>query len=88
MQAIHAQVQKGWPLHKAEVPYLAKPFYNLKDEIPITNGVACIGKRLIVAKNLRKEMLEKIHESHLGEEIVNLELEVHFFGEEWIQRYH
>ena len=68
MQAIHTQVQKGWPLHKAEVPDLAKPFYSLKDEIHIANGVACIGQRLIVPKNLRKEMLERIHESHLGEE--------------------
>ena len=67
MQAIHNQVQKGWQLHKADVPDLAKPFYNLKDEIHIAKGVACIGQRLIVPKNLRTEMLERIHESHLGD---------------------
>ncbi len=50
-------------LHKAEVPDLAEPFFNLRDEIHIANGVACIGQRLIVPTNMRKEMLERIHES-------------------------
>ena len=68
MQAIHTQVKKGWALHKAEVPDLAKQFYDLKDEIHIADGIACIGQRLIVPKNMRKEKLERIHESHLGEE--------------------
>ena len=50
MQAIYNQVKKGWPLHKAEVPDLAKPFYDLKDKIHIADGVTCIGQRLIVPK--------------------------------------
>ena len=55
MQAIHNEVKKGWPVIKAEVPDLAKPFYVLKDEIHIADGVACIGQRLIVPKNMRKK---------------------------------
>ena len=68
MEAIHNHVKKGWPLNKAEVPDPAKPFYDLTGEIHIADGVACIGQRLIVPKNMQKEMLERIHESHLGEE--------------------
>ena len=52
-------------LHKAEVSDLAEPFFNLRDEIHIANGVACIGQRLIVPIKLEKEMLERMHESHL-----------------------
>ena len=66
-QAIHNQVKKGWPLNKAEFPDLAKQFSDLKDEIHIADGVACIGQRSIVPKNMRKEMLARIHDSHLGE---------------------
>ena len=68
MQAVHNQDKKGWPLNEAEVPDVTKPFYDPTDEIHIADWVARIGQRLIIPKNMRKELLERIHESHLSEE--------------------
>ena len=55
MQAMQNQVRNGLPLHKAEVPDSAKLFYDLKDEIHIADGVACIGQRLIVPRICEKK---------------------------------
>ena len=62
------KLKRDGPLHKAEVPDLAKPFYDLRDEIRIVDEVACIGQRSIVPKSMRMDVLERMHKSHLGEE--------------------
>lgn len=49
-----------------EVPAEIKPYFQFRDEITTQNGLLFKGERLIVPTKLRKEMMEKVHSSHLG----------------------
>ena len=59
-------VLEGWPKTLDEVPAEVKPYFQVRDEITAHNGLLFKGERLIVPAKLRKEMMEKIHSSHLG----------------------
>lgn len=56
----------GWPKSKKEVPNCIKQYFNFSDELVIINGLIFKNNRLVVPKNLRKEMLDLIHYTHLG----------------------
>jgi hypothetical protein len=47
---------------------LPRPYASFADELQIINGVILKGRRLVVPKSLRQEMLDRIHEGHLGRE--------------------
>jgi len=65
-QILMSTVLEGWPNTLNEVPAKIKPYFQFRDEITVQNGFLLKGKRLIVPDKLRKEMMEKVHSSHLG----------------------
>ena len=66
LQILMSAVLEGWPKTLDEVPAEVKPYFQVRDEITAHNGLLFKGERLIVPAKLRKEMMEKIHSSHLG----------------------
>ena len=66
LQILMSAVLEGWPKTLDEVPAEVKPYFQVRDEITAHNGLLFKGERLIVPAKLRKEMMEKIHLSHLG----------------------
>lgn len=62
------QILSGWPSHKSQVPPEAKPYAKCHDELTIQDGVLFKGCRIIIPAALRKEMIQKVHEGHLGVE--------------------
>ena len=58
----------GWPEHKEDVPNAAAPYFKVRDELAVQNGVIFHGKRAVVLKSLIKEMLKRIHSSYIGVE--------------------
>lgn len=59
-------VLDGWPATKAELPTDIRPYWNHRDEISCIDGLLFKGHKVIVPHQLKSQMLEKIHESHLG----------------------
>ena len=59
-------VLQGWPENKSSCPSEIKCFWNYRDEIACLDGLMFKGLKLIIPKTLRKEMLELVHETHLG----------------------
>ena len=55
----------GWPNVNALKGEL-KLYYKVAGEISVTEGLLLRGNRLIIPQSLRKEMLERLHEGHLG----------------------
>ena len=55
-----------WPEDKSQVPNSAIPYYNVRDELTVQNNVIFRGERVVVSKSLRRDMLQRIHVSHLG----------------------
>lgn len=56
----------GWPTDKAQLDELVKPYWGLRGEITMADGLLLKGDRLVIPPALRAEILEKLHEGHLG----------------------
>ena len=57
--------QSGWP-QKQQLPAPISPYYWVSAEITIANDLLMWGNRIIIPESLQQEMLEKVHEGHLG----------------------
>ena len=56
----------GWQDSKGQVPPNAQEFWNYSDELTVAQGLIVKGQKIVVPSSLRGEMLEKLHEGHLG----------------------
>lgn len=56
----------GWPEDKSQVPNSAVPYYNVRNELTVQNGVIFRGEREVTFKSLHRDMLQRIYASHLG----------------------
>jgi len=43
-----------------------RAYWNFRDELSEAQGIILKGDKIVIPVSLRKEMLEKIHTSHLG----------------------
>ena len=66
LQMHMAVVLEGWPKTMDEGLAEIKPYFQFRDEITAQDGLLFKGERLIMPFNLRKEMIEIVHSSHLG----------------------
>ncbi|CAC5402739.1 unnamed protein product [Mytilus coruscus] len=56
----------GWPNEKSELLHSLIPYWTFRDELSVIGGLLYKSNKAIVPKALQNEMLDKIHESHLG----------------------
>ena len=66
LQQLRDVVLQGWPSQRSQTPHEIHPYWNIRDEISLYEGILYRGERIIVPTTMRSEMLERIHESHLG----------------------
>ena len=66
MQALTSIIQHGWPKSKKGVPSALRQYWDYRDELSSVDGLLFRAQRLIVPHNWRKQMLDRIHESHQG----------------------
>ena len=66
LQILMSTVLEGWPSTEDGVPQEIKSYFSCRADITVQNGLLFKGERIIVPSQLRKEMMEKIHSSHLG----------------------
>ncbi|XP_037828511.1 uncharacterized protein K02A2.6-like [Lucilia sericata] len=59
-------VKNGWPENKKNVDQDVMPYYKVKDEISILDDILLKNNQILIPKCLRKSILNKIHEGHLG----------------------
>lgn len=55
-----------WPKNFKRLPDTIKRFFQIRHELSIDNDLIFYGDRIIIPKNLRLQMLQKLHEGHLG----------------------
>ena len=51
---------------QTDVSELARPYWNFRDELSVHDGVLLKGKHIIVPKSMRTDVLNQIHEGHMG----------------------
>ena len=61
-------VKDGWPKYKGNVSPRLESYWGIRDEIHCEDNMLFSGDRLIVPVAMRAEMLQKLHEGHLGME--------------------
>ncbi|XP_053403100.1 uncharacterized protein K02A2.6-like [Mercenaria mercenaria] len=54
-------IKNGWNKAPREV----KPYYSVRDELSVDNGIIFRGDRCIIPKSMRREILDQLH-SHIG----------------------
>ncbi|XP_024880926.1 uncharacterized protein K02A2.6-like [Temnothorax curvispinosus] len=68
MQDVLKYVREGWPRYRRDVPEKLLPYFEEKGILTVTpDGTLLCGTRIHIPKGLRNEVLEKIHQGHLGE---------------------
>ena len=63
--ALMSYVENGWP-EKHCLSDAMKPYWSVRDDLTIHEGLLLKGTRLYIPTSLRLDILEKIHEGHLG----------------------
>ena len=66
LQRLIELVQDGWQIKPKDVSADLKPYFNVRDELVVQDGVIYKGDRCIVPKTLRKDILAKLHSAHMG----------------------
>ncbi|CAC5398870.1 unnamed protein product [Mytilus coruscus] len=66
LQELQDVIFDGWPNEKSELLHSLRPYWTFRDELSVINGLLYKSNKAIVPKALQNEMLDKIHESHLG----------------------
>ncbi|KAL9979645.1 hypothetical protein ACROYT_G017335 [Oculina patagonica] len=59
-------ILSGWPESRGQVPAKLQEFWNYRDELTVYHGLVLKGQKIFTPKRLRGEMLEKLHDGHLG----------------------
>lgn len=66
LQELGSTICSGWPNDRKSISGLISPYYDIRDELSIQNGVIFKGDRAVIPQALRKDMLKRIYASHLG----------------------
>ncbi|KAK3744564.1 hypothetical protein QZH41_003505 [Actinostola sp. cb2023] len=66
LQILMEIILRGWPEERKILPAQATPYFSIRDELTVQDGLIFRGQRVVVPQGLRQEMKQKIHSSHLG----------------------
>jgi hypothetical protein len=66
LQILKDTILCGWPHKREDTPSLAKPYFDIRDELTVQDGILFRGERAIIPKTLRSDMMQRIHSSHIG----------------------
>lgn len=66
LQTLRNTVLIGWPVDRSSVPLNILQYWNYRIEITAIDGLLHKGQRLMVPISLKKEMVNKLHEAHMG----------------------
>ena len=79
LNILKAQIQKGWPANKNNVPNEIRQYFQYNEELSIIDDLIFKADRLVIPKSMQSEMLERIHEGHQGIEKCKNRAREHMF---------
>ncbi|CAB3981992.1 retrotransposon-like family member retr-1 [Paramuricea clavata] len=59
-------IQNGWSDQRESVPLSVLPYWNIRDELSVIDGIILKGDHIVVPLAMRKEMLQRIYHGHMG----------------------
>lgn len=80
LQLLKNIIKVGWPDSKKKADNLIRPYWKHRHEITEIKGILCKNNQLIIPKSMRKEIITRLHYSHLGmEKTINKAKELVFW---------
>ncbi|XP_046408442.1 uncharacterized protein K02A2.6-like [Ischnura elegans] len=66
LKEIKQYVRNGWPAHKEDLELPLRRYYEERGYLNEGEGLLMHGHRVVIPKELRREMLDRLHKGHLG----------------------
>lgn len=66
LKALEQVIMHGWPARYSSTPTQLRPYFHIRDELVIQNGIIFKGERAVNPSSLRSEIKMRIHSSHIG----------------------
>ena len=66
LQDLLQVIREGWPADKHKCQLSVREYWDSRSELSEAHGFILKGNRLVVPRSMRKQMLNSIHEGHLG----------------------
>ncbi|XP_052814250.1 uncharacterized protein K02A2.6-like [Mya arenaria] len=66
MQTLKHTILTGWPDKRQNCPNSILQYWNFRDELTVIDDFLLKGNNVIIPKDLRHMMMDKVHDSHLG----------------------
>ena len=61
-------IESGWPANKATLPALAQPYWSVRQDLTVYDGLVFKQDRVVIPTPLRQIILHKLHVAHRGPE--------------------
>ena len=68
LQKLTTTITNGWPENRKDVPKECLPFWNFRDELPVSDNIIFKSEKVVIPKSMQSEMIRYVHASHLGVE--------------------
>ncbi len=67
-KALIDYVQNGFPTERNKADANVAPFWNIRNELSVDDGIVLYDPRIVVPKAARRDVLARLHDSHQGVE--------------------
>ena len=68
LQLLRHVILTGWPDSKDHIPAQVIPYFHFRDELSVQDGSIFKGERVVIPQSIQRDMLKRIHSSHIGVE--------------------
>lgn len=68
LQILKSVILQGWPAERNATPAQVAPYYSIRDELSVQDGLIFRRERVVIPKALCRNMKQSIHSSHMGAE--------------------
>ena len=68
LQHLKDMIIHGWPDYITDCPPDLKQYWTFREDLSVENGLILKGQRILIPSKLRADMLDLIHQGHLGTE--------------------
>jgi hypothetical protein len=65
-QQLRRIILEGFPKHRGELPESSRRYWSVRQHLSIDDDLIVCGCRLLIPMAMRREVLQKLHESHQG----------------------
>ncbi|PIK57193.1 hypothetical protein BSL78_05892 [Apostichopus japonicus] len=66
LKTVKDYIVQGWPEHKHFIPYYLHPYYSMREELSVQDGIVFKGQQCVIPESMRNEIRKKLHSAHTG----------------------